>query len=106
MFVYSHTTGGYYSRWLAMDVYQISNDQSFRDSFTAAGSEDLQPTSTTVLTSPTTTPTTTPTAIPTAIPTATPLTAGNTGSGQVAQALPSSVVLLVPLVFTILALWM
>ena len=94
----SHATGGYYSRWLAMDVYLISNSQSFRDSSTAAESGDLQPTSTTVFASPTTTPT--------AIPTATPLTAGNTGSGQVAQALPSSVVLLVSLVFTILAVWM
>ena len=42
----------------------------------------------------------------TAILTAIPLTAGNTGSGQVAQALSSSVVLLVSLVFTILAVWM
>ena len=85
-----------------MDVYLISNSQSFRDSSTAPESGDLQPTSTTVFASPTTTLT----AIPTAIPTATPLTAGNTGSGQVAQALPSSVVLLVSLVFTILAVWM
>ena len=89
----SYATGGYYSRWLAMDVYLISNSQSFRDSSTAAESGDLQPISTTVLASLTT--------IPTALLTATPLTAGNTGSGQVAQALPSSV----PLVFTIFAEW-
>ena len=30
------STGGYYSRWMAMDVYIISDVQSFRDSTTTA----------------------------------------------------------------------
>ena len=71
---------------LAMDVYLLSSNQSFRDSIEAAQSGDLQPTSTTV----------------SASPTVTHSSAGDVGSGQVELTLPHFVVLLMPVVFLFL----
>lgn len=71
-----------------MDVYLLSNNQSFGDSLEAAGSGDLQPTSTTASVSPT----------------ATRPSSDDVGSGQMELVLPNSVVLLVPALFTVLAM--
>ena len=93
------STGGYYSRWMAMDVYVISDVQSFRDSTTTA--------SPTTVVSDSSDPTSDP-SDPASDPTnptspQTPGVQGRGGSQRSSTALPSLLLLLFVIVTVVLS---
>lgn len=97
------STGGYYSRWMAMDVYVISDVQSFRDSTTTASPTTVVSDSSDSTSDPSD-PTSDPTSEPTdPTPSQSPGVQGRGGCQISSTALPSLLLLLFVIVTVVLS---